>query len=91
MQLHTDCKYVKVLLGYWTLVGTGSDVVSCVKWRIPFIRADGSGFYDPRSLHTDETNVCTGDGSVRFLTGSIDQATNRAIHSINGDEVVGVF
>lgn len=59
--------------------------------RIPDITAHGSGFYGPRSMHSGGANVCLGDGSVRFLTNTIDVTLHRSIHSINGGEVVGDY
>ncbi len=42
-------------------------------------------------MHTGGANVVLGDGSVRLLSNGIDVLLHRAIHSINGGEVVGDF
>ncbi len=59
--------------------------------KIPDISFHGSGYYGPRSMHTGGANVVLGDGSVRFLSNSIDMHLHRAIHCIHGGEVVGEF
>lgn len=59
--------------------------------RLPDISFHGSGFYGPRSMHTGGANIAFADGSVRFLIEGMDAFTCRAIHSINGGEVVGEF
>lgn len=42
-----------------------------------------------KSYHTGGINVCLGDGSVRFISESINLATWRALGSRDGGEVVG--
>ncbi|HLJ11773.1 MAG TPA: DUF1559 domain-containing protein [Planctomycetaceae bacterium] len=59
--------------------------------RIPDVVTHFSGFFGPRSFHSGGANVLMGDGTVRFLSDSINVATQRAIHSRNGREVVGEF
>ena len=44
-----------------------------------------------RSLHPGGVNVALADGSVRFVTNSINQATWQAVGSINGGEVLGDY
>ncbi|MEM6690793.1 MAG: DUF1559 domain-containing protein [Planctomycetota bacterium] len=45
----------------------------------------------PRSLHPGGANISMADGSVRFITDSIDLETFRAMWTIAGGEVVGEF
>jgi type II secretory pathway pseudopilin PulG len=59
--------------------------------RIPDITMHGSGYYGPRSLHTGGAHALLGDGAVRFLSDNIDVATHWALHSRNGNEVIGEF
>lgn len=47
-----------------------------------------SGHYAARSYHPSGVNVLFGDGSLRFVTNSIDMQTWRAIGSRRGGEVV---
>ena len=56
--------------------------------RTPDYIMHWSGFFGPKSYHTGGANVLFGDGRVQFLSDSMDAATHRAIHSINGNEVV---
>lgn len=56
--------------------------------RIPDVVMHGTGFFAPRSFHPGGANVAMGDGSVRFLTNSINPETHRALHSVAGGEVV---
>ncbi|WP_404306141.1 DUF1559 family PulG-like putative transporter [Neorhodopirellula lusitana] len=46
------------------------------------------GFLATRSLHTGGVNVAFGDGSVHFITDSIDMKTWRAMSTRNGHEVI---
>jgi prepilin-type N-terminal cleavage/methylation domain-containing protein len=55
---------------------------------IPDLVMHHSGYFGPRSWHTAGAHVLLGDGSVRLLTDEIDPWLHRALHSINGDEVV---
>ena len=59
--------------------------------RIPDIVTHWTGYFAPRSHHTGGAHVAMGDGSVRFLSESLDADLNRSLHSRNGDELVGEF
>ena len=59
--------------------------------RIPDIVTHWTGYFAPRSHHTGGAHVAMGDGSVRFLGESLDVGVNHALHSRNGDELVGDF
>jgi prepilin-type processing-associated H-X9-DG protein len=50
-----------------------------------------TGFFGPRSYHSGGANVGLADGSVHFLSDGIQAATQRALHSCNGGEIVGEF
>ncbi|MGB7328845.1 MAG: DUF1559 domain-containing protein [Rubripirellula sp.] len=58
--------------------------------RIPDIGIHGRGFYASRSYHTGGSQHALLDGSVRFLTDSIDRDLYHAIFSRDGREVVQV-
>ena len=49
------------------------------------------GAYTPRSLHPGGVNVLMGDGSVRFISSSIDRILWRSLGSISGGEPIGEF
>jgi prepilin-type N-terminal cleavage/methylation domain-containing protein len=59
--------------------------------RIPDIGMHGNMFAGPRSLHTGGAHALFGDGTVRFLTDSIDVSLHRSLHSRNGGETVTSF
>lgn len=59
--------------------------------RTPDLVVHHTGFFGPRSYHTGGANVGLADGSVHFLSDSIDATTHRALHSCNGGEVLGEF
>jgi len=59
--------------------------------RIPDIQFHGSGFFGPRSFHPGGATAAFGDGSVRFLGNTIDEATHRALHSASGGEAISQF
>ena len=59
--------------------------------RIPDVVTHHTGFFGPRSWHPGGANVQLGDGSVKFLSESMDVQVHRALHSCNGGEVVGSF
>lgn len=59
--------------------------------KIPDITMHGTGFFGPRSLHTGGAHALLCDGAVRFLSDNIDLSLHRAIHSRNGNEVIGDF
>jgi prepilin-type processing-associated H-X9-DG protein len=60
--------------------------------RIPDYVMHWSGFFGPKSWHSNGANVLFGDGRVTLLSDSTDTTLHRAIHSINGGEqVAGEF
>ena len=59
--------------------------------RIPDLVVHFTGFFGPRSFHPGGANVLMADGSVNFLSASIDATIHRALHSANGGEVVGSY
>jgi prepilin-type N-terminal cleavage/methylation domain-containing protein len=59
--------------------------------RIPDLVVHFTGFFGPRSYHPGGASVLMGDGTVHFLSSSIDLSTHRALHSRNGREIVGVY
>ncbi len=44
-----------------------------------------------RSRHTGGVQVCMGDGGVRFVSENIDAGTWAAVHTVQGNEVIGEF
>jgi prepilin-type processing-associated H-X9-DG protein len=50
-----------------------------------------TGFFGPRSFHPGGATVGLADGSVQFLTNTIDPAVQRALHSCRGGEVIGTY
>jgi hypothetical protein len=61
---------------------TALNTVAPPNWRYPNCQTSGSGFaadrdgvYTPRSRHTGGVQCAVGDGSVRFVTDSIDLKT----------------
>lgn len=59
--------------------------------RIPDLVAHFTGFFGPRSFHDGGAHAVLCDGSVRYLSNSIDTAMHRAIHSRDGREPVSSF
>ena len=59
--------------------------------RIPDVVVHFTGFFAPRSFHPGGAMVTLSDGSVRFLSETIDAATHRGLHSRDGGEVLGEF
>ncbi len=59
--------------------------------RTPDLVIHHTGFFGPRSYHSGGANVGLADGSVHFLSDGINAATQRALHSCNGGEIVGEF
>ncbi len=55
--------------------------------RIPDVNVHGRGWFAPRSQHTGGVNVALGDGSVRFVSDSVDSIVHWSLHSRNGGEV----
>lgn len=58
--------------------------------RIPDIGIHGRGFYSSRSYHTGGSHHAMLDGSVQFLTDSIDRDLYHALFSRDGREVVSL-
>jgi hypothetical protein len=56
--------------------------------RIPDIVIHFTGFFAPRSFHSGGALEMMGDGSVRFVSETIDAAVHRGLHSSNGGEAV---
>jgi prepilin-type N-terminal cleavage/methylation domain-containing protein/prepilin-type processing-associated H-X9-DG protein len=56
--------------------------------RIPDVVTHFTGYFAPRSYHTGGAHLLMADGSIKFLTDSIDTEMHRAIHSCNGSEVI---
>lgn len=59
--------------------------------RIPDLVIHFTGFFAPRSYHPGGALVTLGDGSVRFLSDTIDITTHRGLHSRDGGETLGDF
>lgn len=59
--------------------------------RIPDVVTHFTGFFGPRSFHDGGAHAMLSDGSVRYLSNSIDTAMHRAIHSRDGREPVSSF
>jgi prepilin-type N-terminal cleavage/methylation domain-containing protein/prepilin-type processing-associated H-X9-DG protein len=59
--------------------------------RTPDVVHHWSGYFGPRSWHKGGANVLFGDGSVHFLSDSINTQTQRDLHSRNDGNVVGAF
>lgn len=57
---------------------------------IPDYVVHWSGFFGPKSRHPGGANVLFADGHVAVLTDDTDVAVHRALHSINGGEVVNL-
>jgi prepilin-type processing-associated H-X9-DG protein len=58
---------------------------------IPDMVTHFTGYFGPRSWHSGGANMLMGDGSVQFVTDAIDVALERALHTINGGEVVNDY
>jgi len=56
--------------------------------RIPDVVIHFTGFFAPRSYHSGGALVAMGDGSVRFLSNTIDLTVHRGLHSCCGGEVL---
>jgi prepilin-type N-terminal cleavage/methylation domain-containing protein len=59
--------------------------------KIPDIVTHFTGFFGPRSWHVGGAGALLGDGSVRFLSNSIDAGVQHGLHSRNGGEVIGEY
>lgn len=59
--------------------------------RIPDVVTHHTGYFAPRSFHSGGANVVLCDGSVRYLSDSIDAGLHQGLHSRNGGEVLGEF
>ncbi len=59
--------------------------------RIPDIVTHWTGYFAPRSHHSGGAQIAMADGSVHFLSSSIQTHLHRALHSCNGGEIVGEF
>ncbi|MCA9119142.1 MAG: DUF1559 domain-containing protein [Planctomycetaceae bacterium] len=59
--------------------------------RIPDVVVHFTGFFAPRSFHPGGAQATLSDGSVRFLTETIDATLHRSLHSRDGGEVVSGF
>ena len=59
--------------------------------RIPDLVTHFTGFFGPRSWHTGGAHLLLGDGTVRFVSGSIDVNTLRALHRRAAGEVLDAF
>ena len=58
---------------------------------VPDLWGKGAGFFAARSNHPGGANALLGDGSVRFVSETIDLLTWRAVGTCSGGEVVGAF
>ncbi len=59
--------------------------------RTPDVFMHGVGFFAARSGHAGGVNAAFADGSLRWLSDSIDLTAYRALHTRNGDETIGSF
>jgi prepilin-type N-terminal cleavage/methylation domain-containing protein/prepilin-type processing-associated H-X9-DG protein len=59
--------------------------------RIPDVVTHFTGFFGSRSYHTGGANLLMGDGTVQFLSNSIDVKTYRNLHSIVDGVEIGEF
>jgi prepilin-type processing-associated H-X9-DG protein len=57
----------------------------------PDMMGMGLGFFAARSFHPGGVNVALGDGSVRFVSESIELETWRALGTCAGGEIPGEF
>jgi prepilin-type processing-associated H-X9-DG protein len=59
--------------------------------RIPDLVTHFTGYFGPRSWHTSGAHAALADGSVRFLSDSMNNAVCRSVHSRSGNEATGDF
>lgn len=59
--------------------------------RTPDVVTHFTGYFAARSFHPGGAEVLFGDGSVRFLSDTIDLTTNRSLYSGSGGEVIGEY
>lgn len=59
--------------------------------NLPDAYAHSRGWFAARSLHPGGVNAATADGSVRFITETIDTPTWRGLSTRGGGEVLGEF
>jgi prepilin-type processing-associated H-X9-DG protein len=59
--------------------------------RIPDLVTHFTGYFGPRSYHGSGANLGFADGSVQYISNSIDTSIIRALHSVNGGEVIRDF
>ncbi|MBM3963895.1 MAG: DUF1559 domain-containing protein [Planctomycetes bacterium] len=59
--------------------------------RIPDVVTHFTGYFGPRSYHGSGANLGFADGSVQYISNSIDTSIIRALHSVNGGEVITDF
>ncbi len=71
-----------------TVLTPNSRFPDCASWNINNIGPAGNGLFGARSYHPGGVNVLFGDGSVKFIKDSVNQATWWALGTKAGGEVV---
>lgn len=87
------CSWIAYSDGIGTVNGINAPFRS-TPGGVPPLNADmwgGNAFSGPASFHTGGAHFMLGDGSVRFISQSISQATLLALTTIYGSETVGAF
>lgn len=56
--------------------------------RVPDVVTHFTGYFGPRSYHGSGANLGFADGSVQYISNSIDASIIQALHSVNGGEVI---
>ena len=59
--------------------------------EVPDIVTHWTGYFAPRSFHRGGANLLFADGSIHFVSDSIDLALHRDLHSANGKETIESF
>ena len=59
-------------------------------FRVPDVHRNGYGWFAARSLHPGGVNIALGDGSVRFVSDTVDLAVWRGLGTRAGGEVGGL-